>query len=85
MTYTIKLTRQARRDLDRLPERIQQWAIRIIDELAEEPRPSSCKRLRGGLGYSIRHGDYRLVYDIQDNVLVVIVVRIAHRRDVYRQ
>ena len=85
MKYTVKLTRQARRDLERLPERIQGWALQTIDSLAANPRPQSCKRLQGGLGYSIRHGDYRLVYDIQDDVLVVIVVRVAHRRDVYRQ
>ena len=85
MKYTVKLTRQARRDLERLPERIRDWAMQTIDALAVDPRPPSCKRLQGGLGYSIRHGDYRLVYDIQDDVLVVIVVRVAHRRDVYRQ
>ena len=85
MKYTVKLTRQARRDLERLPERIQGWAMQTIDSLAVNPRPPSWKRLQGGLGYSIRHGDYRLVYDIQDDVLVVIVVSVAHRRDVYRQ
>ena len=85
MKYTVKLTRQARRDLETPPERIQGWALQTIDSLAANPRPQSYKRLQGGLGYSIRHGDYRLVYDIQDDVLVVIVVSVAHRRDVYRQ
>ena len=85
MKYTVKLTRQAHRDLARLPERIQQWAFGVIDELCVNPRPPACKRLQGGLGYSIRHGDYRLVYDIEDDLLVVIVVRVAHRKDVYRQ
>ena len=60
----VVLTRQARRDLERLPERIQGWAMQTIDSLAVNPRPPSWKRLQGGLGYSIRHGDYRLVYDI---------------------
>jgi len=78
------LTRQARRDLERLPERIRAWAAGMIDELAFNPRPPACKRLQGGFGYSIRHGDYRLVYDVEDDTVVVIVVRIAHRKDVYR-
>lgn len=85
MAYQIEITRQARKDLAALPAQVQQWAITTIDGLAAEPRPSGCKQLKGGAGYSIRRGNYRLVYDIQDNKLLVIVVRAAHRKDVYRQ
>lgn len=85
MAYKIELTRQARKDLAALPNHIQQWAINTIDGLADEPRPAGCKQLRGGDGYSIRRGDYRIVYDIQDAKLIVIVIRAAHRKDVYRQ
>ncbi len=85
MAYKIELTRQARKDLAALPAQMQQWAINTIDSLATEPRPSGCKKLKGGDGYSIRRGNYRIVYDIQDDVLLVVVVRAAHRKDVYRQ
>ena len=85
MAYKIELTRQARKDLAVLPHHIQQWAISTIDSFATEPRPRGCKQLKGGDGYSIRHGDYRIVYDIQDAVLLVIVIRATHRKDVYRQ
>ncbi|NJN83438.1 MAG: type II toxin-antitoxin system RelE/ParE family toxin [Caldilineaceae bacterium] len=82
--YTINLTSQARRDLDRLPQHIRAWAVETIDNLAIEPRPSGCKRLQGGLGYSIRRGHTRLVYDVTDRMLLIVVVRVAHRRDFYR-
>jgi len=85
MAYKIELTRQARKDLGLLPHHIQQWAISTIDSLATEPRPRGYKQLKGGDGYSIRHGDYRIVYDIQDAILLVVVIRATHRKDVYRQ
>lgn len=85
MAYKIELTRQARKDLAVLPQHIQQWAIDTIDGLALEPRPPGCKQLKGGDGYSIRRGDYRIVYDIQDAKLLITVIRATHRKDVYRQ
>lgn len=85
MVYNVQLTRRARKDLANLPRQIQQWAIKTIDTLATAPRPASCKQLKGDAGYSIRHGSYRIVYTIEDDQLLVIVVRAAHRKDVYRQ
>ena len=84
MSYTVKLTRQARKDLFQLPARTQVWAVTTIDQLAEEPRPTGCKQLKGGVGYSIRRGDYRIVYEIHDHDLIVVVIRATHRREVYR-
>lgn len=56
-----------------------------IDALADDPRPSGCKKLVGSEHtYRIRVGDYRIVYDIQGAKLVVSVIRVRHRRDVYR-
>jgi mRNA interferase RelE/StbE len=85
MVYKVELTRQARKDLAGLPQHIQLWAIRTIDALALEPKPPDCKKLKGGDGYSIRRGDYRLVYDIYETEVRVVVIRAAHRKDVYRQ
>lgn len=84
MAYKVQLTRRARKDLANLPRQIQQWAIMTIDALGAEPRPANCKQLKGSAGYSIRHGSYRIVYEIEDEQLLVIVIRSAHRKDVYR-
>jgi mRNA interferase RelE/StbE len=59
--------------------------ITAIEGLAGDPRPVGCKKLVGSEHtFRIRVGDYRVIYDIKDNTLVVLVVRIRHRRDVYR-
>ena len=66
----------------------RQWLPKIIsniESLSENPRPSGCKKLAGSEHtYRIRVGDYRVIYDIEDHKLLVYVVRIRHRRDVYR-
>ena len=56
-----------------------------IELLAVDPRPPNSRPLRGRPGYRVRVGDYRLLYTIQDDVLLVIVVRLGHRRDVYQR
>lgn len=57
-----------------------------IDGLAENPRPPGCVKLQGGDElFRVRVGDYRIVYQIQDAVLVVLVVQVGHRREIYRQ
>jgi mRNA interferase RelE/StbE len=55
-----------------------------IDALCEEPRPSGCKKLAGSDYWRIRIGDYRVLYSIEDAKLTVLVVRVGHRREVYR-
>jgi mRNA interferase RelE/StbE len=84
MQYKVRLTRQARKDLTALPQHVYRWVVETIDQLSIEPRPPSSKKLKGGDGYSIRRGDYRIVYDIEDELLLVVVIRAAHRKDVYR-
>ena len=65
---------------------IQQQIIRKLRELETDPRPHGCKRLQGKkILYRIRTGDYRIIYTIKDNQLLVLVVQIGHRRDVYRK
>jgi mRNA interferase RelE/StbE len=57
----------------------------VLDELAHDPRPSGVKKLQGlDDTYCVRVGDYRVVYEIQDNLLIVLVLSVAHRREVYR-
>ncbi|HUC15842.1 MAG TPA: type II toxin-antitoxin system RelE/ParE family toxin [Acidimicrobiales bacterium] len=52
--------------------------------LAENPRPPASRALRGRPGYRVRVGDYRIIYTVQDDVLLIVVVTLVHRRDVYR-
>ena len=84
MTYRIELRPAAARALRKLDPPI---AVRIqgaIALLAEDPRPPASRPLRGRPAYRVRVGDYRIVYTIDDGVLlVVVVVTLGHRRDVY--
>lgn len=83
--YEVKLSRRALRSLISL-ERNQQQRIRAaLDLLSENPRPPNCVALRGEDSvYRVRIGDYRIVYEVRDLMLLVHVVRIGHRREVYR-
>ncbi|WP_197149307.1 type II toxin-antitoxin system RelE/ParE family toxin [Synechococcus sp. CBW1108] len=83
--YGVLLSRRAVRSLADLQRRDQQRMRAAIDLLAENPRPPNCVALQGETGvYRVRVGDYRIVYEVFDRVLVVQVVRIGHRREVYR-
>jgi mRNA interferase RelE/StbE len=81
--YEIKFRPSAKREFKKLPSDIQQRIAPKIDALADNPRPFGCSRLTGMDAYRIRVGDYRIIYEIRDAELVVLVVRIAHRREVY--
>ena len=86
--YEVRLARRAVRSLEDLQRRDQQRIRAAIDLLAENPPPPSCVALQGEVGvYRVRVGDYRIVYEVLDQVLVVQVVqvvRVGHRREVYR-
>jgi len=83
--YEVRLARRAVRSLADLQRRDQQRMRAAIDLLAENPRPPNCVALQGETGvHRVRVGDYRIVYEVFDRVLEVQVVRIGHRREVYR-
>ncbi len=86
MAYTVSVERQAAKFLRDLTDRRLHSRLReTIDGLAENPRPPGCVMLQGGEElFRVRVGDYRIVYQIQDAVLVVLVVQIGHRREIYR-
>jgi len=85
MAYQILFTPRAFRDLASLPERDRERVAKRIDGLAKEPRPSGVKKLSGSDDiYRMRVGDYRVLYTIQDQVVTVAIVRVGHRRDIYR-
>jgi mRNA interferase RelE/StbE len=86
MTYQVRVKPQAEKALSRIPNPIRRRIVTALEGLARDPRPAGCIKLTGASdAYRIRVGDYRIVYQIEDRVLIVYVVRIAHRRDVYRE
>ena len=83
--YTIDIAPAAERALKKLSADIRKRIFKAFFKLEVEPRPSGVKKLSGEDDfYRIRVGDYRIVYQIRDNELVILVVRVAHRREVYR-
>ena len=84
MIYTIGILRSAQKSLSRINRQDQERIIAAIEDLAEEPRPSGCKKLTGRSAWRIRIGNYRVIYEIQDDKLVITVLNIGHRREIYR-
>ena len=85
MPYRIEWRPGARRDLLRLERNLQTRVFQRVDALAGNPRPEGCRKLTGDEHlYRVRVGDYRVLYEIRDAVLVVTVVEVGHRREVYR-
>ncbi|HVA09956.1 MAG TPA: type II toxin-antitoxin system RelE/ParE family toxin [Acidimicrobiales bacterium] len=81
--YRIELRPAAARALRKLHPQVRPRVQGAIALLAEDPRPPSSRPLRGHPGYRVRVGDYRILYTITDDVLLVVVVTLGHRRDVY--
>jgi mRNA interferase RelE/StbE len=83
--YAIQVKPAFEKDFDALPKDVQRRVTAKIDTLASNPRPSGVEKLAGAEAlYRVRIGDYRIVYEIRDAVLIVLLVRVRHRREVYR-
>ena len=86
MAYRVIVKPAAERQLKRLDREVQRRLIRQLEKLADDPHPVGTHKLRGSKNlYRMRVGDYRIVYEVQARRLMVLVVRIGHRRDVYRE
>jgi mRNA interferase RelE/StbE len=83
--YEIRLHAQAARAFRRLQNPLRSRIAAAIDALANDPRPPGTIKLAGRDNYRIRVGDYRIVYAVDDDEHLVLIARIAHRRDVYRR
>ena len=83
--YRVLLERAAEKDLARLSSQVHERVIVAIRNLGNEPRPPGCRKLAGSKNdWRIRVGDYRVVYEIADEVRVVRINRVRHRGEVYR-
>ncbi|TGK14150.1 type II toxin-antitoxin system RelE/ParE family toxin [Leptospira fletcheri] len=81
--YFVFLSKTAGKQLDKLPDSVAETLLKTIESLAKNPKPQGVKKLKGRDGYRIRKGDYRIIYDIVDMKLVVEVIAIGHRKDIY--
>jgi len=87
MTYKIEIATKLEKTLKKIPSKEKERIIEKINDLAHDPRPEACKKLQGNRRpplYRIRSGKYRIVYKIEDEVLLILVVEIGHRKDIYR-
>lgn len=86
MTYRIEISPAAARQLRKLDGTARRRVQAAIELLATEPRPAGAKTLVGGEGeWRVRTGDYRIVYEVRDGTLVVLVLAVRHRREIYQR
>lgn len=86
MTYQVVLSPSAERQLRKFGPDVRRRVQAVLELLAENPRPPAATKLVGGAGeWRVRTGDYRVVYEIQEGRLLVLVLRMGHRREVYER
>ena len=85
MTHRIELSPAAARQIRTLDAPARRRIQAVVELLAQEPRPAGAKKLVGGDGeWRVRTGDYRVIYEVRDGVLLVLVLAVGHRDDIYR-
>jgi mRNA interferase RelE/StbE len=84
MKYSVLILRRAQKSLEKIREPEYKRIKTAISDLGNIPRPQGCKKLSGRDGWRIRVGDYRILYEIKDSTLIVLIVDIGHRREIYR-
>ena len=81
--YTVYITKTVQKQIAKLPNNVADRIEAKMLSLEDNPRPPETKKLKGRNAYRLRVGKYRFIYDIQDNILVVEIIKIAHRKDIY--
>jgi mRNA interferase RelE/StbE len=84
MKYRVVLSKTVRKSLDRLPDAVAGRILTRLAELETNPRPADVKKLKGREAWRIRVGDYRVIYEVHDRELQVLVIAVGNRRDIYR-
>ncbi len=84
MRYRVILPKSVQKEVDRLPDDVVRRILARLAQLETDPRPADVKKLKGRDAYRIRVGDYRVIYEIHDRQLEVLVITIGHRREIYR-
>ena len=83
--YKVVFRKSVAQDLHRIPNRDLRRILTTIDSLSEEPRPPGIEKLSGQEKYRVRQGNYRIIYEIKDDEVVVVLVKVGHRRNAYRR
>lgn len=83
--YKLLFSKSVAKDLRSIPKRDVARILRCIGKLAEDPRPAGCEKLSGQERYRLRQGVYRIICEIQNDVLIIIVMNVGHRSDVHRR
>lgn len=83
-SYELIFRKSVAKDLRAFPKQEIKRIMQRIRSLADDPRPVGCEKLSGQERYRVRQGVYRIIYEIEDARLIVIVVKVGHRREVYR-
>jgi mRNA interferase RelE/StbE len=83
-SYRLIVKRSVAKDLRAFPNADVATILKRIQALADDPRPPGCEKLAAQERYRVRQGVYRILYEIQDHDLVILIVKVGHRRDVYR-
>ncbi len=84
MTYQVELSSHAKRQGDKLSQDVKRRIIQALRRLSKDPFPHGAHKLEGSEYYRLRVGDYRIIYEVHENKLLILVIRIGHRKDVYR-
>ena len=84
MKFQIILPKSVQKELNRLPDEIVNRILARLTAMETNPRPPDVKKLKGRDAWRIRVGDYRVIYEIHDRALQIIVITVGHRRDIYR-
>ena len=83
--FSVELTSRARRSLKQVPQKELQKINGALEILRTNPHPPASKRLRGGNTFRVKIGNYRILYQVKNSVLIVLVIDIGHRREIYRR
>ena len=84
MKYNIEVKPSVVKTLEKVPREDQIKISKTIKSLADNPRPPTCRKLADSTYYRIPCGRYRIIYEIQDQLLIIVVLKVGHRKDVYR-
>ncbi|PHS41708.1 MAG: type II toxin-antitoxin system mRNA interferase toxin, RelE/StbE family [Sulfurovum sp.] len=83
VSYSIEIKKSASKEIEKLPKLVLKRILSKIQSLSAEPRPHGCKKLTADEKYRVRVGGYRILYRIEDDKLIVYIVKVGHRKKIY--
>ena len=84
-SYKIEVAKKVRKSFQNIPKKDALRILQAIEHLAEDPRPAGAKKLKDEELYRIRIGVYRIIYEIVEDTLIITVVKVGHRKDIYKK